>query len=387
MKKVTILVGLLLLVLALGAAGAPPVSLYSPGLPPSHMDDKGQLVEDWGTVGVKVAGEGVVAGPTTIEATRLEGLIPAARAASTRGAVKLTWTAYRAPVFPAGVDVLTVRVEEARNQRASVTVGLEGPSAAQIGLRSVKVDKRTVLTLPLETLEGQERRPWGWFDDATALPNWAKPEGPCDPAFRHIRAGLGGVPIRYRFTVAPKSRADVVLGFCESHWAQPGQRPLLCLVEGAAPQIVDPVDLWGQHKPGALLFKARDADGDGQLEVTVRPAPGAADRNPILNAIWIFPPNKSPELARVISGSASGKAVHYVGVGGPKDQSLYPSGKLEYRVNLPAGGSKEFVFLVACQGGSAPLPEAATWTGNSLRQAALAVWRDWPAEKKLLKPE
>jgi hypothetical protein len=39
------------------AAGAEPVPLPSPGLPAGSMDPSGRLVEDWGTVGVRVSGE------------------------------------------------------------------------------------------------------------------------------------------------------------------------------------------------------------------------------------------------------------------------------------------------------------------------------------------
>ena len=45
---------------------------------------------------------------------------------------------------------------------------------------------------------------------------------------------MGGVPILYHFKVEPKAEVNVVLGFCESHWAQSGQRPVICQVEGAA---------------------------------------------------------------------------------------------------------------------------------------------------------
>ncbi len=34
------------------------VTFTSPGLPPTHMDDRGRLVEDWGTIAVNVAGSG-----------------------------------------------------------------------------------------------------------------------------------------------------------------------------------------------------------------------------------------------------------------------------------------------------------------------------------------
>jgi hypothetical protein len=224
---------------------------------------------------------------------------------------------------------------------------------------------------------GQARRDWGWDDDARAIAGWAKPGVPCDPAFRNIRAGMGGLPIHYAFKVQPKAASTVVLGLCESHWAEAAKRPLVCHVEGAPAQEVDPVARWGQHKPGALLFQARDENGDGQLEVSVMSGLGASDPNPILNVIWIFPPTEKLNLDQVVAGRLNGLAVRCVDVGGPNDQPLYVSGKVEYAVSLAAKGSQEWTFLVACQGGSAPAPDQTAWTPEKLRKAAAEVWRGW----------
>ena len=79
--------------------------------------------------------------------------------------------------------------------------------------------------LPAGTKVSQAMRDWGWADDAVAMPGWARPAVDCDPAFKNIRAGMEGVPILYHFKVDSKSKAKVVLGFCESHWGQAGQRP------------------------------------------------------------------------------------------------------------------------------------------------------------------
>jgi len=377
MRAIAIVVSLgLSLTWAPLAAAGEPVSFDSPGLASARMDDQGRLLEDWGAVAVRLSGEGVTDGPIAVEAVRIDDVIPAARAVSQRGAVKLTCTAFRAAAHPSGVDVLSVRVEETKGQPAKVTVALDVPAAAKIGLNTVTLDKRVVLTVPLTTLEAQELRPWGYVNETTPMPGWAKPEGPCDPAMANIRVGMGG-PIVYRFQVEPGSRPIVVLGFCESHWAKPRQRPLVCRVEGAQAQEVDPVGEWGQHKPGALVFRANDLDKDGKLEVAVRPVPGAKDRNTILNAIWLFPPGKPPEAAKVISGELNARAIHYVDAGGENDQSIYPSGKLEYPLVLPAGGAKELYFFLACPNGSAPSPDQTAWTPASLRRASLAVWRDW----------
>lgn len=372
-----IVLGCALSLAAAWLSAAEPIPFHSPGLPPSTLDAEGRLVEDWGAVEVTLRGSGVADGPTTLEAVTLDEFVPAAVAVSDRGAVRLVRTAFRAPVFPSGLDVLTLRVEEARGETAQVTLGVQLPASAVIGLRTGRIGNRAVLTLPAEGLADRPRRAWGYCDEATSLPRWAKPAVKCDSAFGNIRAGMGGVPIVYRFDVPAHSETTAVLGFCESHWAESGQRPLACRVEGAPVQTVDPVAKWGQHQPGALLFRGRDENGDGTLEVSVRAAPTARDRNPILNAIWLYPAGESPDLAQVIAGLLSGVATRYVDVGGENDQSIYLPGQLEYRLELPAGGVRELSFFVACQGGSLPPAETSAWTVDSLRRAAAEVWRDW----------
>ncbi|MDH7570194.1 MAG: hypothetical protein QHJ73_11485, partial [Armatimonadota bacterium] len=205
-------------------------------------------------------------------------------------------------------------------------------------------------------------------------PGWGRPVGECDPAFRSIRAGMGGVPILYRFTVPPNSAARVALGFCESHWAEAGQRRLVCRVEGAAPQELDPVARWGQHRPGVLLFDARDENGDGRLEVGVLPHLSSPDQNPILNAIWIFPPGSKLNVAELVAGRLGSLALLAVDVGGKGDQTLFLPGKLEYEVALPAGGSQEITFLVACPGATVPSRPGTAWNLEALRRAAVEVW-------------
>jgi hypothetical protein len=79
----------------------------------------------------------------------------------------------------------------------------------------------------------------------------------------------------------------------------------------------------------------------------------------------------------VIAGKLNGTALRYVAVGSSNDQSLYAGGRVEYSLKLPANGSRELTFLVACSGASVPLPDGTAWTNEKLRQSAVAVWRDW----------
>ncbi len=368
----------LLFCLVSSATALAEVSFTSPGFAPSRLDDQGRLVEDWGTVEVLVTGTNVSAtAKPVVQAIRLNEVIPAAQARAEYGPVQLTLTAYRAPTWPSGMDVLTVRLAETSGRETSVQLALNLPENVRIGAQTVSIGSRSVVGLPGNMKSAQAMRDWGWADDAVALPGWARPTGECDSAFHNIRAGMGGVPISYRFKVEPKANFKVVLGFCESHWAQTGQRPVICQVEGAKPQEVDPVARWGQHKPGGLLFAARDQNGDGILEVSVLPKPGAPDQNPILNAIWVFAPTTDIGLDQVIAGKLNGTALRYVDVGGPKDQSLYAGGKVEYAMKLPAKGAQELTFLVAARGGAVPTAGKTGWTPEKLRASAAQVWRDW----------
>lgn len=356
---------------------AEPVEFSSPGFPPSRMDAEGRLVEDWGAVAVRLHGQRLGQGAVKVEAVQLDGCIPAAQATKDYGQAQMICTAFRSPIFPAGVDVLTVRLEEKAHQLIQVTLALELPPGVKIGMTTAWIDKRIVLSVPLETLSLLPVRDWGYCNQTTPMPGWAKPEGGVDPAFANIRAGMGGIPILYRFKIEPKGQVLVALGLCESHYDRPGIRPILCEVEGARPQRVDPIAQWGRHKPGVLLFRAQDLDGNGQLEVAVRPVPGAQDRNPILNVIWVFPAGKTPNTAKLIAGQLNASPKYYVDVGGQNDQCFYQVGKLEYPIQLPADGVKELTFLVACAGSSAPVPETTAWTLDTLRRAARQVWQAW----------
>lgn len=364
------------LALATGRALGAEVRFTSPGFAPSSMDAQGRLVEDWGALDLKLLGAADAAA-LEVKALNLDHIIPAAQAQAQQGGVRVTRTVYRAPAWPSGFDVLTVRLEETEGHEQSVQLSLVLPESARVGTRTVSVGSRAVVSLPADARASQTQREWGWDDDATSLPGWGSPAVECDPAFRNIRGGLGGVPIHYRFNVEPKAELSVVLGFCESHWETAGQRPMICRVEGAPAQELDCNTRWGQHQPGALHFAAQDADGDGELEISVLPRPGAPDQNPILSAIWFFPAGQTPDLAQVIAGKLNGQALRQVDVGGANDQSLFVGGTVEYALKLPAKGAQEMTFLVACPGSSVPTPDSSTWTPEKLRQAAAQVWREW----------
>ena len=355
-----------------------PVEFGSPAAQPSRMDADGSIIEDWGRLTFIVAGEGIPAtASVTVEASRLDGVIPAAISKTTRGPLEIITTAFRSPTFPAGTDVVTLTLKNTTGSPATARVGVPLPDGARVGRRTVMLGGRVILTLPMPIQADVKQREWGFDDDSTPIPGWGRPDVECDPAFRNIRAGMNGVPIVYKFSVPKGSSHDVVLGLCESHWESSRTRPVVLNVEGAPAVTVDPLARWGRHRPGALLFAAKDENGDGTLVVSALTAPGAPDPNPILNVIWIFPAGTNPNTEQVILGRMNAVAARMVDVGGKNDQSLYLTGNAEYAITIPANGTTELTFFVGAAGGSAPMPGKSGWTLETLRKAALEVNRDW----------
>lgn len=355
-----------LLLLACAALAQGAVELTSPGLPPSKVED-GALVEDWGALRLTLDGQ-PIAGP--VEAVRLDGVVPGARFEAKVGGIDLLATAWRAPVWPAGVDVLTVKLTNP-GETATVRLALDLPERAALGPGVVRVGGRQVIALPDRERILQQPRDWGCWDGSQAMPGWGKPAVECDPAFANIRAGMGGVPIVYRFRL---SQAQVALGIMESHWDEVGRRPVIAAVEGAESQTVDPIAAWGRHQPGVLLYEGRDSNGDGWLDIAVTTPQSAGDRNPILNAIWLFPPGAATRAEDIAAGRLNALALRRVDVGGQGDQSLYPESGAAWDIKLPAGGSDELTFLVACPGANVPDPQQSAWTPTSLLRAARDVW-------------
>jgi hypothetical protein len=360
------------------AAQAPEQAIGAPGMPLTVVDPSGDLHEDWGVIGLRLV-EPSGTGARGQDFAPFP--VPTVTTTVTAGSISLAAIAYRAPIWPDGVDVLIARLENngAAETRARLQVAL--PEQVFVGERLALLGGRAVLALPKEPQPVRRERSWGCLGGDVPMPGWGRPEIECDPAFRNIRAGMGGVPIIYRFSVPAGAKRAVVLGFCESHHVEAGQRPLLVYVEGAPRAEVDPIAAWGRHRPGCLRFDARDANEDGRLQIAVAPHPQAPDRNTILNAIWVFSSDIYVDTDEVLRGELSASAEHYVDVGGTKDQSLYEGGTLTYDLPLAPGAKQELMFLVACPGASVPNPESMAWTQESLHRAAREVWRDWVARK------
>ncbi|HOZ46702.1 MAG TPA: hypothetical protein PLO37_14360 [Candidatus Hydrogenedentes bacterium] len=369
--------GYLLLALGMVAASAAfaDIDLSSPGFPASTVDANGALHEPWGVFSLRV---GAPEGDLKIDQRQEQAPFPKAVTVKSVGPITLTETAFRAPVWPSGIDVLTAAVANDSDTPQTVRLDVVVPADMGVGERTGAAKGRTVLALPANTEPQREEHDWGCTGGVSALPGWGHPNQPCDPAFSNISAGMGGVPIKYRFAVPPGEARTVVLGFCESHWTTAGQRPVEILVEGAPKSQVDPIAQWGHNVPGCLEFSARDENADGKIDVAIAPHPKASDRNTILNVAWVFPANVPIDLDRVVAGECSKEAECYVDVGGPNDQMLYKPGALSYTLTIEPKSEQTLLFLLESPGGSGvPDPAHTAWTLDSLREAAADVWKDY----------
>lgn len=351
------------------------VALSSPGFEASPVDATGAIHEAWGTVGLSILEP---AGATVSGQQYEASAVPIAVTTVSAGPITLTETAFRAPIFPSGADVLLARLSNTAQSANEVRIAVQVPDPMSIGQCVGMLNGQVVLGLPKNAAPIRKEKDWGCVGGVVPMPGWATPQGECDAAFKNISAGMGGVPIIYHFAVPKSAKRTVMLGFCESFHSTVGQRPLVAQVEGAAPQEVDPLAKWGRHVPGCLRFDACDKNEDGRLEVAVRPHPRANDHNPILNVIWVLPSDVPVDEQAVIRGELTPKAEYYVDVGGQKDQLLYEPGLLSYALKLQGGTSQELLFLLASPGSaSVPNPETTSWTAESLRRAAEEVARDW----------
>lgn len=365
--------GLQLLAVSLLVAPAlADILIGAPYSVPSRVASDGSIVSDFGTFSIVLSG-----GEGAFEQSCSYGPAPMVTTTSRSGAVLMAATAYRAPVWPSGFDVIEVALTNTSREAATAELKLVGPDGTSWGDREAMVGSRSIARLPEGLEPVRERRAWGCATGSPSMPGWARPNRECDPAFRNIRAGMGGVPIIYEFDVAPGSEHQVLLGLCESHWRTAGQRPVALFVEGAEREVVDPVAEWGADGVGVLYFSARDRNGDGILRIVAAPVEGSPDLNPILNVIWIFSPNEYVDSDEVVKGALNSAAEYRVDVGGTEDQNLYESGDLQCPVPLDAGETRTMAFLVAAPGASLPAWRGTPPSPTELRRSAETVWAGW----------
>jgi hypothetical protein len=134
--------------------------------------------------------------------------------------------------------------------------------------------------------------------------DWASPPPGTDSAFRNVAWGVNR-PIRYRVSVPPGSSWNVALGLCEPYKPREGMRILELHVEGAPPLTVDPLHEVERGHALVRFLSARDANGDGALELEAHASIESPDPNVTLSAFWLFPPATAVTEEAIISGEAS----------------------------------------------------------------------------------
>jgi len=162
------------------------------------------------------------------------------------------------------------------------------------------------------------------LDGAGLNRSWAKPPAGVDPALRDIAVHNGG-SIQYELAVPASASRRVALALCEGWWKEPGKRVQVLRVEGAAPRTVDTVADIGQDLAAAFWFEAKDANGDGRIDITVEAAPQAADKNTILNGLWAFAADAKLNTEALLAGQLNALALARLDVtnpGGPPRNDL-----------------------------------------------------------------
>ena len=96
---------LILLVTAAHAQSASSVTIGTPGFATSHVAPDGTLTEDWGWIRLRLTGQPGIEAPMSVSPEFIDGIMPAARLTATTQDVALEGLVYRAPVWPAGLDV------------------------------------------------------------------------------------------------------------------------------------------------------------------------------------------------------------------------------------------------------------------------------------------
>ncbi|MEN6426322.1 MAG: hypothetical protein ABFE13_13230 [Phycisphaerales bacterium] len=138
--------------------------------------------------------------------------------------------------------------------------------------------------------------------------DWAKPPAPLDASLRHIAVHMGG-SISYELAVPSGASRRVALALCEGWWNETGRRVQVLRVEGAESKTIDTVADIGHNKAAAFWFDSRDANGDGRIEMAVEAAPQAADKNTILNGLWVFAADQKPDSEALLTGQLNSLSV------------------------------------------------------------------------------
>ncbi len=199
-----------------------------------------------------------------------------------------------------GQELLSPRVPIVRTRRAADGLEILEESFAVTDLRPASAPAS-----PLRRLDpgGQNR-------------DWAKPPAGLDPSLRNIAVHMGG-NLQYELAVPAGAARRVALALCEGWWKETGKRVQVLRVEGAAPKTIDTVADIGQNQAAAFWFDAKDANGDGRIEIAVEAAPQGSDQNTILNGLWVFAADTPPDSGALLAGKLNPAALARLSGNGP----------------------------------------------------------------------
>ncbi|MBN1125145.1 MAG: hypothetical protein JXA82_09060, partial [Sedimentisphaerales bacterium] len=210
--------------------------------------------------------------------------------------------------------------------------------------------------------------------------NWGKPNVPCDPRFRDILVGYGK-PLQFRCHAQSDKTYRLAFGLIESWHDQPNNRPLEIRMEGKTVRTLDLIAEYGRHTPVVLLFEAADTDNDGWIETGIYSPDGAADRNTILTALWLFPAEKAPSANQILAGRIDEQALAIYDAGRPVEQPF----KLFFSEQSLAPDQEYNVLVKIPQGLDAPVRVDVSQAKN-LFNAAVAYWKkvDLPYDRMIV---
>jgi len=148
-------------VLALVATGWARADMLigAPDVSPTVVDGSGALQEDWGLARLELQGQSEEA---AAEQRYDVAPVPTALTTLTAGAVTLTERAYRAPIWPAGVDVIEARAQNTGDEEKVVGLRVLLPEGVDTGNRVAMLGGRAVLALLEDMQPVRKEREWGY---------------------------------------------------------------------------------------------------------------------------------------------------------------------------------------------------------------------------------
>lgn len=175
------------------------------------------------------------------------------------------------------------------------------------------------------------RRDWGLCDKRAKAYAMGDGPGQTEHAISTCRIGLDGVPVVYRFKADPRKRYAVCLaatphigGYYLETPKEPSDLVYEYHVEGCEPKTLDYI-AYIREKPRPLFVSfdgARDADGDGYIEVSSGVAKESRVRHTRLSAVYVFPEGTAIENPEnVYSGAMNGQCVWHIDAGATPEQS------------------------------------------------------------------